>query len=54
MPRLGSRRTSPDFHELPEPVRLDETIASHEAPAAPDPAMGRDPETEWLLRNASG
>lgn len=37
---------------LPEPVRLEDTIASVETEAAPDPLMGRDTETEFMLRNA--
>ena len=37
---------------LPEPVRLEDTIASVETEAAPDPYMGRDTETEFMLRNA--
>ena len=37
---------------LPEPVRLEDTIASVETEAAPDPFMGRDTETELMLRNA--
>ena len=37
---------------LPEPVRLADTIAVVETEAAPDPLMGRDTETEFMLRNA--
>ena len=37
---------------LPEPVRLTDTIASVETVDAPDPTMGRDTETEFMLRNA--
>lgn len=43
-----------DFSELPEPVRLEDTVTALETREAPDPAMGRDTETEWLLRNAAG
>ena len=40
------------FAVLPERVRLEDTIASVETEAAPDPLMGRDTETEFMLRNA--
>ncbi len=51
-PRVSGHAT--DYRELPEPIRLDETITSQEASDPPDPTMGRDAETEWLLRNAAG
>jgi len=47
-------RDPADFRELPEPIRLDETITSQEAFDAPDPNAGRDADTEWLLRNSAG
>lgn len=37
---------------LPEPVRIVDTITSHASSDAPDPVMGRDTETEFMLRNA--
>lgn len=43
-----------DHRHLPEPVRLEDTITSQDVDEAPDPRMGRDTETEWLLRNAAG
>lgn len=49
--------TSPaavDYSELPEPVALADTIAMQETTDAPDPTMGRDTETEFLLRYAAG
>lgn len=42
------------FHELPTHVALDETIASQPASPPPDPTMGHDTETEFMLRNAAG
>ncbi|WP_139185837.1 hypothetical protein [Sanguibacter gelidistatuariae] len=39
------------FRELPEPVRVEDTIATHPAAPVPDPTLG-DPDTDWLLRNA--
>lgn len=47
-------RDPADYRELPEPIRLEQTITSQEAFDPPDPTMGRDVETEWLLRNAPG
>ena len=47
-------RDTTDFRELPEPIRLDETITSQASSDVPDPTMGRDAETEWLLRYAAG
>ena len=40
------------YSVLPEPVRLEDTIALVETVAAPDPNGGRDTETEFMLRNA--
>ncbi|MEZ0446754.1 heme biosynthesis protein HemY [Cellulomonas sp. ICMP 17802] len=40
------------FATLPERIRVEDTIASVETEAAPDPTMGRDTETEFMLRNA--
>ena len=37
---------------LPEPIRIADTITSQETVPARDPEMGRDTETEFLLRNA--
>lgn len=42
------------FRELPESVRLDETVATHETRPVPDPAGGRDTERDFMLRNAAG
>jgi len=47
-------RDAGDFRELPEPVRLEDTTTTQESCEAPSPTMGRDAETEWLLRNAAG
>lgn len=43
-----------DYRELPEPIPLEDTIATQEIREAPDPTMGRDSETEFLLRHAAG
>jgi len=44
--------SSARFRTLPEHVRLEDTISTQEVDPAPDPTMGRDTETEFLLRNA--
>lgn len=38
------------YAALPEPVRLADTTTSQPATDAPDPTMGRDTETEFMLR----
>ena len=43
-----------DHRSLPEPVRLEDTITSQDVVEAPDPAAGRDTETEWLLKYGAG
>ena len=40
------------FRRLPDPITLDQTIATQDTTVAPDPTMGRDTETEFMLRNA--
>lgn len=42
------------FKKLPEHIRLEDTIASQDPDAAPDPTMGRDPDRDFMLRNAGG
>ncbi|WP_258725295.1 heme biosynthesis protein HemY [Cellulomonas sp. NS3] len=41
-----------DYTQLPERVALEDTITTQESRVGPDPTMGRDTETEFLLRNA--
>ncbi len=43
-----------DHRHLPEPVRLEDTITSQDVTDAPDSTMGRDAETEWLLKYGAG
>lgn len=40
------------FKILPEHIQLKDTISSKEPDAAPDPTMGRDPDLDFVLRNA--
>jgi hypothetical protein len=42
------------YAKLPERVRPEDMIAEQAAEAPGDPTLGgRDPERDWLLRNAS-
>ena len=45
-------RPATDFTRLPEHIRLEDTFTSQDPDAAPDPTMGRDPDRDFLLRNA--
>jgi len=38
------------FRHLPEPVKLEDTVASQEVEPAQDPEGGRDTDVEFLLR----
>lgn len=40
-----------DFRHLPEPIRLEDTIAEQDVRPVPDPDGGRDPNHEWMLRH---
>lgn len=52
--QAASERAGADrYWKLPEPVRVEDTIASQEATPAPDPDGGRDPERDFMLRNAT-
>ena len=42
----------PDYRVLPEPIALEDTVVTQETRDAPDPTMGRDTETDFLLRHA--
>ena len=45
--------TSSDrFRKLPERIRPEDMIAVQETEPPPDPTMGRDPERDFMLRNA--
>ena len=45
--------SSARFRKLPERVRPEDMIAVQETEPPPDPTMGRDPERDFMLRNAS-
>ena len=46
------RTRKQQFGVLPERIPLAEMIQSVDTEPAPDPRMGRDTETEFMLRNA--
>lgn len=41
-----------DFSRLPEPIRLEDTVAEVDTRPVPDPNGGTEPETLFLLRYA--
>ncbi len=41
-----------DYRTPPEPIRYEDMITTQETREAPSPTMGRDAETDWLLRDA--
>ena len=38
------------FARLPEPVRLEDTVETHDPAPVPDPESGRDTDRDFLLR----
>ena len=48
------QRTQPSdrYRHLPDPVRLEDTVATKDTGPAPDPDSGRDPERDFMLRYA--
>ncbi|NCT92563.1 heme biosynthesis protein HemY [Cellulomonas sp. APG4] len=47
-------RPDVDFRTLPEPVRLEDTIAEQAASDAPEPYVVRDTEWDYTLRHIGG
>ncbi len=47
-PRTSS--AGADHRTLPERIPFDQMVATQPASDPPSPTLGRDPETEWLLR----
>jgi len=43
-------RPANQFAVLPDHVRLEDTVPSQPATEPPDPTMGRDPDTDFMLR----
>ena len=46
--------TSARFTTLPRHIPLKDTISTKDPDAPPDPTMGRDPDLDFMLRNAGG
>ncbi len=42
------------FKKLPEPVSLDDVVATHDPGPVPSPKADRDTETDFMLRHAGG
>ena len=49
-PESGAQR----FKQLPEPVRLEDTVESQETQAARDPESGRDTDRDFMIRYSGG
>ena len=50
----GERPGTERFRRLPPRIRLEDTVAVQEVSPPADPTMGRDPERDFMLRNAGG
>jgi hypothetical protein len=51
--RIDLEMTDGPYRRLPEPIRVEDTVAIHDADPPPDPTGGRDPETDFMLRYAN-
>jgi|GEM_PF-2188435 len=51
---VEEREPSARCRKLSEHIPLEDTIASQDPDAPPDPTMGRDPNRDFMLRNAGG
>lgn len=51
---MTDETSSEKFRKLPPPVKLEDTIATHDPDAPPDGPPGVDPETDFMLRHGSG
>lgn len=49
---VAPAQPSDRYRTLPPPIRVEDTIATHEAAPPPDPNAGRDPERDFMLRYA--
>jgi len=47
---MGDGTAGSRFSRLPEPVRLEDTIALQDIAPPPDPEAGRDTDRDFLLR----
>jgi hypothetical protein len=48
----GVRPEADRYRRLPARVRPEDLVATVDPVAPPDPTMGRDPERDFMLRNA--
>jgi len=44
----------PSYRRLPDRVPLEDTVEVQDVDPRMDPTMGRDPERDFILRNAGG
>ncbi len=47
---IDRHAAAPDYTHLPDPVRVEDTIAEQDIRPVPDPDGGTDPEHLFLLR----
>jgi hypothetical protein len=52
MAEAKKKPEKPDYRHLPDPVKLEDTVAEHDVRPVPDPEGGINPEQAFLLRNA--
>lgn len=52
MGETASAGSAACYRELPPPIALEDTVETHASAEPPDPTMGRDTESEFLLRHA--
>ncbi|GAB3262115.1 hypothetical protein [Arthrobacter pigmenti] len=50
----NAEETDNRYRKLPERIRVEDMVAAKETRPVPDPKMGRDTETDFLLRHAGG
>ncbi len=50
----GKSTPSSRYRRLPARIRPEDMIATQETEPPPDPTMGRDPDRDFMLRNAGG
>jgi hypothetical protein len=47
---MSDQEQTSRFATLPAPVRLEDTVATHDVSTPPDPEAGRDTDRDFLLR----
>jgi hypothetical protein len=51
-PLSRAPRAKGPFTSLPERIRLEDTTTTEESSPPPDPAAGRDPDRDFMLRHS--